>query len=138
MISRYLSTGPLPASTNERRQRGKQPPIFFPSFSDVFKLFLAFPWPLESLARIMCPRNEDQKPPSSNRHSPPPVLLQASSCPPGLVWVVQGGEAAPQSHLPAEQSSHCTYRHRAAGTSYSPDVAATVHCGLGFLRVWMD
>lgn len=39
MISRCLSTGPLPASTNESRQSQKMPPNFFPSFSDMFKLF---------------------------------------------------------------------------------------------------
>lgn len=40
MVSRRLRSGPLPASTNESRQgQKKMPPIFSPSFSELFKLF---------------------------------------------------------------------------------------------------
>lgn len=39
MISRCLSTGSLSASTNGSRQSQKMPPIFYPSLSNVFKLF---------------------------------------------------------------------------------------------------
>lgn len=40
MVSRRLRSGPLPASANESRQgQKKMPPVFSPSFSELFKLF---------------------------------------------------------------------------------------------------
>lgn len=82
----------------------------------------AFPRPLESLARIMCPRNEDQKSPSRDRHSPPPVLPRpAAACQGwfGLFREGRLGRAAQKSQLPPAQSSHCSFCHRAAGTFHT-------------------